>query len=148
VVSHIASLDGIRSGSVADQRSTARLLALFAALGLLLGVAGVHGVISHRTAQRTREIGIRIVMGATAARVVGLVVGETLLVSFAGCAAGIAGAFGLSRFLQSLLFGVTAHDTVAFAIFPAVLLAAAALAASIPAWRALRIDPALTLREE
>ena len=148
VVSHIASLEGIRSGSVADQRSTARLLALFAALGLLLGVAGVHGVISNRTAQRTREIGIRIVMGATAGRVVGLVVGETLLVSFAGCAAGIAGAFGLSRFLQSLLFGVTAHDTVAFAIFPAALLAAAALAAAIPAWRASRIDPALTLREE
>jgi predicted permease len=148
VVSHIASLEGIRSGSVADQRSTARLLALFAALGLLLGVAGVHGVISHRTAQRTREIGIRMVMGATGGRVIGLVVGETLLVSLAGCAAGMAGAFGLSRFLQSLLFGVTAHDTVAFAIFPAVLLAAAALAAAIPAWRASRIDPALTLREE
>ena len=148
VVSHIASLEGIRSGSVADQRSTARLLALFAALGLLLGVAGVHGVISHRTAQRTREIGIRMVMGATGGRVIGLVVGETLSVSLAGCAAGMAGAFGLSRFLQSLLFGVTAHDTVAFAIFPAVLLAAAALAAAIPAWRASRIDPALTLRQE
>jgi putative ABC transport system permease protein len=148
VVSRMASLEGIRSESVADQRSTARLLALFAALGLLLGVAGVYGVISHRTAQRTREIGIRMVMGATAGRVVGLVVGETLMVSFAGCAAGIAGAFALSRFLQSLLFGVTSHDAVAFAIFPAVLLAASALAAAIPAWRASRIDPALTLREE
>jgi ABC-type antimicrobial peptide transport system permease subunit len=77
-----------------------------------------------------------------------MVVREMLLVSFAGCAAGIAAAFGLSRFLQSLLFGVTAHDTVAFAIFPAVLLAVAMLAATIPAWRASRIDPALTLREE
>lgn len=148
VVSRIESLEGIRSESVADQRSTAWLLGLFAALGLLLGIAGVHGVISHRAAQRTREIGIRMVMGAPAARVVGMVVRETLLVSFAGCAAGIAGAFALSRFLQSLLFGVTAHDAVAFAILPAILLAAAALAAAVPAWRAARIDPALTLREE
>jgi len=148
VVSGISSLEGIRSESLGDQRSTAWLLGLFAALGLLLGIAGVHGVISHRAAQRTREIGIRMVMGATAARVVGMVVRETLLVSLAGCATGIAGAFALSRFLQSLLFGVTIHDTVSFAIFPAVLLAAAALAAAIPAWRASRIDPAFTLREE
>jgi len=148
VVSRIASLEGIRSGSVADQRSTAWLLGLFALLGLLLGVAGVHGVISHRAAQRTREIGIRMVMGATAGKVVGMVVRETLMVSLVGCAAGVAAAFALSGLLRSLLFGVTAHDTVAFAIFPAVLLAAAVLAASIPAWRASRIDPAATLREE
>ena len=148
VVSRIASLEGIRSGSVADQRSTAWLLGLFASLGLVLGVAGVHGVISQRAAQRTREIGIRIAMGATAGNVVGMVVRETLLVSFAGCAAGVAAAFALSSLLRSLLFGVTAHDTVAFVIFPAVLLAAAVLAATIPAWRASRIDPALTLREE
>jgi ABC-type antimicrobial peptide transport system permease subunit len=77
-----------------------------------------------------------------------MVVRETLLVSFTGCAAGAAAAFGLSRFLQSLLFGVTAHDPVAFAVFPAVLLGAAALAATVPACRASRIDPALTLREE
>ena len=146
--SRVASLDGIRSESVADQRSTAWLLGLFAALGLLLGVAGVHGVIAHRAAQRTREIGIRMVMGATAGRLTGMVVRETLMVSFAGCAAGIAGALGLSRFLGSLLFGVTAHDAFAFAIFPAVLLAAAVVAAAIPAWRASRIDPAFTLREE
>jgi predicted permease len=148
VISRIASLERIRSESVTDQRSTAWLLGLFAALGLLLGVAGVHGVISHRAAQRTREIGIRMALGATAGKVVGMVVRETLLVSFAGCAAGIAAAFGLSRFLQSLLFGVTAHDPVAYAVFPVVLLAVAALAATVPAWRASRIDPALTLREE
>jgi ABC-type antimicrobial peptide transport system permease subunit len=133
---------------VADQRSTAWLLGLFAALGLLLGVAGVYGVISHRAAQRTREIGIRMVMGATPGRVVGMVVRETLLVALLGCAAGIVGAFGLSRFLQSLLFGVTAHDRIAFAVFPTILLAAAVLAAAIPAWRASRADPTLTLREE
>jgi predicted permease len=148
VISGISSLERIRFESVTDQRSTAWLLGLFAALGLSLGVAGVHGVIAHRAAQRTREIGIRMAMGATTPKVVVMVVREMLLVSFAGCAAGIAAALGLSRFLQSLLFGVTAHDTVAFAIFPAVLLAVAMLAATIPAWRASRIDPALTLREE
>jgi predicted permease len=148
VVSRIASLEGIRSESMTDQRSTASLLGLLAALGLSLGVVGVHGVISHRAAQRTREIGIRMAMGATAAKVVGMVVWETLLVSFAGCVAGAAAALGLSRFLQSLLFGITAHDTVAFAIFPAILLAVAVLAATIPAWRASHVDPTLTLREE
>lgn len=148
VVSRIASLEGIRSESLTDQRSTAWLLGLFAALGLSLGLAGVHGVISHRAAQRTREIGIRMAMGATAGKIVGMVVRETLLVSFAGCATGIAAALGMSGLLRSLLFGVTVHDTFAFVIFPAVLLAAAVLAATIPAWRASRIDPAFTLRDE
>ena len=81
-------------------------------------------------------------------KVVGMVVRETLLVSVAGCAAGMAAAAVLSRFLQSLLFGVTPHDTVSFGVFPAILLIAAVLAAAIPAWRAARIDPALTLRDE
>jgi ABC-type antimicrobial peptide transport system permease subunit len=133
---------------VADQRSTAWLLALFAALGLTLGIAGVHGVISHRAAQRTREIGIRMAMGASAGSVVGMVLRETFRVSVVGALAGAAAAYGLSRYLQSLLFGVTAHDAVTFVLCPAVLLSAAVLAAAIPGWRASRTDPALTLREE
>lgn len=148
VVSRVASLQGLRSESVADQRSTAWLLALFAGLGLVLGVAGVYGVISHRVAQRTREIGIRIALGASASGVLGMVLRETLLVSLAGCAAGVAAAFGLSRFLRSLLFGVTTHDTLAYAICPIVLLTAALLAAALPGFRASRTDPAVTLREE
>jgi predicted lysophospholipase L1 biosynthesis ABC-type transport system permease subunit len=148
VVSQTELLEGLRSDSVADQRSSAWLLGFFAALGLLLGVAGVYGVIAHRAAQRRREIGIRMVMGATAGRVLRMVVRETLLVALIGCGLGILGALALSRYLESLLFEVTAHDPAAFAIFPGVLLAAAVLAAAIPGWRASRIDPAMTLREE
>ncbi len=148
VVSGITSLKGIRSESVADQRSTAWLLALFAGLGLVLGVAGVHGVISHRAAQRRREIGIRMALGASAGRVVGMVLQETAIVSLAGASAGVAAALGLSRFLRSLLFGVTSHDALTFVVCPAVLLLAALLAAAAPGLRASRTDPALTLREE
>jgi predicted permease len=148
VVSHIESLGALRSGSVSNQRSTAALLTLLAGLGLLLGVAGVYGVISHRSQQRTREVGIRLALGASAGQVFSMVLWETLLVSLAGTTAGIAAALGLSRFLSSLLFGITAHDSATLTICPIVLLAAALLAAGIPAQRAARTDPALTLREE
>ena len=148
VVSRVAPLEGIRSESIVDQRSSAWLLALVAALGLALGIIGVHGFISHRAAQRTREIGIRIAMGATTGAVVRMVIREALLVSLAGCIIGVAVAFGLSRFLQSLLFGITQHDTAAFAVFPAILFTAALLAAAILGWRAAQTDPAVTLRQE
>jgi len=141
-------LEAIRAESIADQRSTAWLLTLFALLGLLLGVAGVYGVISHRAVQRTREIGIRLALGASANSVIGMVLQETLLISVAGIAAGAAMTFWLSRFLQSLLFGVTTHDSLTLTLCPAILLLAALLAAALPGWRASRIDPCLTLREE
>ena len=148
VIARVRQLAEVRSESVQDQRSTAWLLGLFAALGLVLGIAGVYGVIAHRASLRTREIGIRMALGASGGSVVRMVLRETVLVSAAGCLAGVAGAFGLSRFLQALLFGVTAHDAVVFTVCPAVLLAAAILAAAVPGLRASRTDPALTLREE
>ena len=148
VISHVKSLAAIRTDSVSNQRSTALLLGLFAVLGLLLGIAGVYGVISHRAQQRTREMGIRLALGASANQVVGMVLQETLLVSFLGAATGVLAAFGLSRFLSSLLFGVTARDVTTLTICPLVLLTAALLAAAVPAQRASRTDPALTFREE
>ena len=148
VVSRVQSLEQVRKESLTEQRSTAWLLALLAGLGLVLGVAGVYGVISHRASQRTREIGIRMVLGSSAARVVGMVLRETFVVSLLGAAAGVAAAYGLSQFLSSLLFGVTTHDTVAFVACPSILLAAAVLAAAVPAVRASRADAAMTLREE
>jgi predicted permease len=148
VVARVASLGEIRSASIADQRSTAWLLALLAAVGLSLGFVGVYGVISNVIAQRTREIGIRIAIGATGANVIAMVVRETLLIAAIGCGVGLAGAFVMSRYLESLLFGVTAHDPPAFAVLPIVLLGTALIAAAIPGWRASRTDPAITLREE
>ena len=147
-LSRLQTLDQTRSDSVADQRSTALLLVTFAALGLLLGVAGVYGVISHRAAQRTREIGIRIALGASSARVISLVIHETLFASLVGCAVGVAAAFALSHLLASLLYGITNHDPVAFVAAPAALLLASLLAALLPGLRASRVDPALTLRQE
>jgi len=147
-VTRIKSLGAIRTESVSDRRSTAWLLGLFAVLGLLLGVAGVYGVISHRAQQRTREMGIRLALGASAQQVVGMVLQESLLVSTLGAASGVVAAFGLSRFLSSLLFGVTAHDAITLTFCPLALLMAALLAAALPAQRAARTDPALTLREE
>jgi predicted permease len=148
VVFHVTTLEEIRSESVADQRSIAWLLALLAGLGLILGLVGVYGVISHRAAQRTREIGIRMALGANAGKVIRMVLRETLLVSVAGIGAGVAAGMGLSRFLSSVLFGVTGHDAFTLVIFPAALLAAALLAAAVPGVRASRTDPAVTLREE
>ena len=148
VLAHIQPLEAIRDDSIADQRSTAWLLTLFALLGLMLGVAGVYGVISHRAVQRTREIGIRLALGASASSVMGMVLQETLLISCVGIAAGAAMAFWLSRFLQSLLFGVTTHDQLTLTLCPAILLLAALLAAALPGWRASHIDPCLTLREQ
>jgi ABC-type antimicrobial peptide transport system permease subunit len=147
-VSRVASLERIRTDSTVEQRSTTALLAFFAGLGLLLGTGGVYGVISHRTAQRKREIGIRMALGGSAGRMLGMILSETLIVALLGCAAGLAAAYTLSRFLASMLFGITTHDPVAFAICPSVLLVAALLAAAIPGRRAAQTDPALTLRED
>jgi ABC-type antimicrobial peptide transport system permease subunit len=147
-VSRVAVLDAIRTESIVDQRSTAWLLALLAGLGLVLGLIGIHGVVSHRAAQRTREIGIRVALGATKGKVIGMVLRETLLVSLIGLAVGVAAALVLSKYLQSLLFGITSYDIVAFAMCPTALLTVALLAATLPAIRASQTDPALTLREE
>lgn len=148
VATRVATLERVRQDSITGQRSTAWLLALLAGLGFLLGVLGVHGVIAHRTAQRTREIGIRIALGADARTVVSMVLRETLVVALAGCGVGIAAAFALSRYLESLLFEVSTHDPAIFTACPAFLLAAALLAAALPARRASHTDPAVTLRLE
>ena len=148
VISRVATLDQVRASSTTSQRSTAWLLALFAALGLSLAIAGVHGVIAHRAAQRTRELGIRMALGANSSSLLALVLRETVLVSLAGTLTGVLAAYAISRFLNSLLFGVTNHDPLAFTLSPLVLLVAATLAAALPAARVLRTDPALSLSRD
>ena len=105
-------------------------------------------MIAHRAAQRTRELGIRMALGASSSSLVTLVLRETVLVSLAGTLAGVLAAYAFSRFLNSLLFGVTTHDPLAFTLSPLVLLIAATLAAALPAARVLRTDPALSLRQD
>ncbi|MFN9296738.1 MAG: ADOP family duplicated permease [Acidobacteriota bacterium] len=147
-VSNITTLGALRDNSIESQRSTATLLTLFAALGLILGIAGVHGVIAHRAAQRTKEIGIRMALGAPPWQLVRMVLSETFLASTLGTTFGVAVAWLLSRYLKTLLYGVTIHDPLAFILSPAILILAATIAATIPAIRATRTDPALTLRQD
>jgi len=148
VVSGLRSIGEVRDASVSNRRSTAWLLSLLAGLGLLLGVVGVYGVLTQRAAQRTREMGIRIALGATATKIASGVLCEALVVGVAGSVIGVLVALGLSRFLRALLFGIAENDPVAYLSGPGILIATALLAAGIPAYRASQVDPIQTLRSE
>ncbi len=124
------------------------LLAIAGAMALLLGIVGIYGVIAYAVSKRTREIGIRVALGAQAAGLQGMFVRQALVLAGVGAALGLAAAAGLTRLMSSLLYGVNALDPVTYAAVAAVLLAAAALASYLPARRATRIDPAEALRAE
>jgi predicted permease len=126
----------------------AGLLGAFGALALLLASVGIYGVTSYAVAQRTREIGIRSALGAARRDVVALVLGQTGRLVVGGLAAGLVLAVGLSRLLQSQLYGVGAGDPATFVATPLVLLGVAVLAVLVPARRATRVDPVVALREE
>ncbi len=147
-VSDIKAMPAILSGETAAPRSIASLFAAFAALALVLGIIGIYGVISFFVGQRTREIGIRIAMGAQRRDILKLVVSEGLTLTVIGIIVGLASAFELTHFLAAFLYGVSATDPLDFAAV-AALFATVALAASyIPARRAMRVDPLTALRYE
>jgi predicted permease len=129
-------------------RAAATLLGLTGALALLLAAIGLYGVLSYAVALRTREIGVRVALGAQRADVVALVVGRALRLAGTGVAIGLSLALGVTRFLAFLLYGTSPLDAPTFAAIPALLLSVALLAAWDPARRALRVDPAVCLREE
>jgi putative ABC transport system permease protein len=134
--------------SIGQRRFTMLLLGLFAGVALLLAAVGVHGVLSYAVTERRRELGIRMALGARTADIVALVAREGFVLSGAGLVIGLAGAFALTRFLASQLFGVTATDPATFATVAAVILAVAAVSIVAPARRAALLDPVLTLRSE
>jgi ABC-type antimicrobial peptide transport system permease subunit len=123
-------------------------LGVFAAVALVIAVLGVFGVLSFLVTQRTREMGIRIALGAQPADVSRLVVRRGLLLAIVGIVIGIGGAFALTRFMQSLLYGVTATDPLTYGAVIALLAGAALLASYLPARRATRVDPILALRAD
>ena len=124
------------------------LIGTFALIAIILAAVGVYGVMSCLVALRTREIGIRVAMGARLEHVLRLVLGESVALTGIAIAVGLLGAWGLSRYLRSMLYGVTVLDSFTFAIMPVVLAAIAIAAALVPALRASRIDPITALREE
>jgi ABC-type antimicrobial peptide transport system permease subunit len=139
------------SASMATQRLTLILLGAFAGLALTLASVGIYGVISYSVAQRAREIGIRIALGASRRNVLRMIMGSGMQLTIAGLAIGIVAALALARILSSfssLLYGVKADDPLTLLAVSLVLTTAALLACAIPASRAMRTDPMQALRSE
>jgi predicted lysophospholipase L1 biosynthesis ABC-type transport system permease subunit len=134
--------------SLARRRFSTWMLALFASLALALAAIGVYGVMSYLVSQGTREIGIRMALGATRQGILGLVVRQGMVLAMTGVAIGLVGALLLTRVLNSLLFGVGVTDPLTFATISLVLAAVALVASYIPARRTARIDPTIALRCE
>ena len=141
------TMDAILAQAMAPARSSMLLVTLFAAVALVLAVVGVFGVLSYTVNQQTAELGIRMALGASARNVKLLVLGQGLAPVFAGIAVGVAGALALTRFMESLLFGVKATDPATFVLVSALLASIALVASYIPARRATRVDPVRVLRE-
>jgi len=147
-VSDVQTMSSVFSASVASPRFQATLLGVFAAIAMALAIVGIYGVVSYSVSQRTNEIGIRIAMGAASKHIVGMVLGEALLLTALAIAIGLCVAVALSRVLQSLLFEVTPTDPLTLGVVACVILAIAAVAAVLPARRAMRVDPVVALRYE
>ena len=144
----VKTMDAVIDASVAQRRLTMLLLSIFAVVALVLAAVGIYGVIGYSVSQRTQEIGIRMALGAQRATVLRMVVGQAMLLAALGIAAGAGGAWGLTRLMQKLLFGVEPSDPATFVGVAGILALVAAVAASIPGLRATRVDPVIALRSE
>jgi predicted permease len=142
------SMVDVQADSLRQQRFMMALVLGLGALALLLAAIGIHGLIASSVTERTRELGIRLALGATGSRVMRDVLVPGITLTAVGVVVGAAGALGAVRLLQSFLWGVTATDPLTFAAVVIILMAVALLASLVPALRVLRLDPALTLRAE
>jgi putative ABC transport system permease protein len=147
-VANIDSMENIVAGAVARQRFSMLLLAIFAALALVLAAVGIYGVMSYTVAQQTREIGIRIALGAKPRDVLKMTVKQGLKLVGLGLVIGLPSAFILTRVMASLLFGISATDPITFLSISLVVLAVALLASYLPALRATKVDPMIALRAQ
>jgi putative ABC transport system permease protein len=145
-VEDIATMDELVSKSLAPRRFYMVLLGLFAALAITLAAVGIYGVVAYQVAERTREIGVRIAIGARPRAVQNMVLGQALRLTAIGTVAGLAGALALSRVLAGFLYGVKTSDPLTYVVVVLFLLAVAGAAAWLPARRAARIDPIAALR--
>jgi putative ABC transport system permease protein len=147
-VADVKTMETVVAESVWQRRLWSFVLTAFASMALLLAAVGLYGVMSFVVTQRTKELGIRMAIGAQSGNVVSLILGQgTLLVSI-GALAGVLLAFAASRYMESVLFAVSPFDGFIFLGVPVVLILVAVLACTVPAWRASRIDPLVALRQE
>jgi predicted permease len=144
----VMTMDEVVDGSLADRRLNLVLLGLFAGVAVVLTAVGLYGVIAYLVAQRTREMGIRMALGARAGDVVGLVMRQGMRLAALGVALGLVAAVALTRVMAGLLYGVAPRDPVTFGAVAALLAAVALLATYVPARRASRADPMLAIRSE
>jgi len=147
-VFQVRTLQDLYDQSLARSAFTLVLLAIAGAMALVLGIVGIYGVIAYAVTQRTREIGIRMALGAQSTGLRQMFVRQGLLLAGIGAVIGLGAAAGLTRLMASLLFGVSALDPLTYAGVAAILTAAAALASYLPARRATRADPLDALRAE
>jgi putative ABC transport system permease protein len=141
-------MDEVVANSYAARRLSMILLGVFAMLALALACVGIYGVISYLVGQRTREIGIRMALGAQRRDILHLVLGEGVKMAMVGAALGIAASLSLTRLMAKELFGVSAHDPLTYASVAALLMLVAVAACYVPARRAVHVDPMMSLRRE
>jgi len=144
----VSTLKDLYDQSMARTSFILVMMALAGGMALLLGIVGIYGVIAYTVSQRTREIGIRMALGAQRSTLLRAFMRQGLLLAIVGAAVGLAAAAGVTRLMSSLLFGVTALDPLTYAAVSALLIFAAVLASYLPARRAMSIDPVEALRTE
>ncbi|HEY6972400.1 MAG TPA: ABC transporter permease [Candidatus Angelobacter sp.] len=147
-LSLVRSLDDVRNASVAQPRFSSQLVGLFAALALLLSAVGLYGLMAYSVSQRTKEIGIRMALGAARGNILRMTLARGLRLALWGTCLGLAGAFAFTRLLQGVLYGVSATDPLTYAAVSLLLTVVALLACYLPARRAMRTDPMVALRYE
>jgi putative ABC transport system permease protein len=147
-VTGVRTMEERMGASLAGTRFNTLLLSLFAALALTLAVVGLYGVISYTVAEGTREIGVRMALGAQTGDVLRLVVGQGMTLTLVGVGIGLLASFGLTRLMKDMLFGVGPTDPLTFVAIAVLLTVAALTACYIPARRAMKVDPMVALRHD
>ena len=148
VLTDVLSLNDVVHSSVGDQRFRTSLLSGFAGVALFLAMIGIYGVLAYSVTQRTKEIGIRLAVGASKRQLFGMVLGDGMGPVIAGSALGLVGAFATTRLLRAFLFGITFSDPLTYVLTIAAIVCVATMACAVPASKAIRVDPLVSLRDQ